>query len=88
MKAGRVQVCHDERLLPALNAHRLTDAPLLAPGETLDDPEFQSPRLRAPEAERVQDHVPMLSDLQLRAEQDRVRLSGERRAQKPVVEAR
>ncbi|HCC38593.1 MAG TPA: hypothetical protein DEQ49_01420, partial [Arthrobacter bacterium] len=87
-KPRRVQVADDERLVSALNAHRVTNTPLLAPGKTLDGSQSQPPCLGAPETERVEDHVPMLSDLEVRAEQDRIRLSGERRAQEPVVNLR
>ena len=44
------------------------------------------PRLRVTESRRVQDDLPMLDDREPLAHEDRVRLSGERRAEQPMVD--
>ncbi len=87
-RTGDVHVRDDERLVPTRYAQRLADTALLGPREARNDPEPEPARLRASKGVGIQGHVAVLDDVQLRAEQNRVGLSGKRRAQESMVQIR
>jgi hypothetical protein len=87
--AGRVEVRHeDRRPVGQAEPESLADAPFVRPCEARREPEAEPARLGSPKATLVQDDRLAVDHLQRRADEDRVRLAGERRPQQPVVQRR
>ena len=81
-----MQVRHGQEAAAGIDADSLAEAPFPRPGEPRTPREPEPAGLRAPKAKRVEDEPVVRHQAQLSAQQDRVRLSGERGAQHPVVE--